>query len=181
MADEHISDKIADAFVLDLKDTFKEIEALEDAGVIKAGRLQADPVKLQIAIMVHIGDPEDPDGWPDTHEAYNPTTGRKMDVPPTEVGGGSFWWRRGTVEFQYFGLKGKKDRDEARRIANVTRGRIERTINSSTRVPGTTDSFGEMAMQSMSTLSRVSEGGGPPNSFIWRGVVRYQVRTYRDV
>jgi len=180
MSDQHISDLIVEALVLDLQDTFREAEGNEDVGIIKAGRLQDDPTKKRIAILVHIGDPEDTIGWPDSSEAYSVHPLRAMETPPFEVGGGSIWWRRGTVELEYFGLKTKEDRDEARRIGNLTRGRIEKTISLSTRVPGLTDALGETVMLILPVSSRIIEGGGPPASFIHRGIVRWQAQTARS-
>jgi hypothetical protein len=131
--------------------------------------------------MVHIGDPEHPDEWVDGHESYGVHPLREMEVHPREVGGGHWWWRRGTVEFQYFGLKSKEDRDEARRIANTIKGRIEQTIDASMRVPQLKDSFSEQVLEVLSVSDKLIEGGGPPRSFIWRGLIRWQARTYRDV
>lgn len=177
-----ISDDVVDALVLDLQDAFAGVPDEETAGVIRGGKLQANPVKARISVLVHIGDPEKPDAWIDTLASMTQSNspGRiSLDIPAYEVGGGSMWRRRFTVEFGVYLTKSKEDRDEARALANLTRGRIERAVSRSTRVPRLTDDFGETAMLVAVTASKITEGGGPPTSFIWRGVVYVEVATAR--
>jgi hypothetical protein len=151
--------------------------------VVKGGRLQDNPLKYDIYICVHIGDPDNPNNWLDGSVANTKDAldRREFAYPAAEVGpGGKMWWRRFTVEFGYYGIKTKTDRDESRRIADITRGRIALAIARSTRLGGLRDIFGECVVMWLETQSGLFEGGGPSNSFIWRGKSLFQALTQRQ-
>lgn len=181
-----LSDLIAQTLVAELETTFQDVDSNEQPGLIRAGKLQDNPTKHRIILLVHLSDPEKPGEWADS-----PTASRvagmldKTDyyIPTYEIGGGvgsEMWYRRGAVEGQVFLTKTKEDRDEARRIANVTRARVELCLSRSTKaVANLKDDFGEIGRQMLVINSRVTEGGGPPASFIWNFVVRWQALTHR--
>lgn len=183
MTDAAISDMLVDAMVLDLTDLANTIGTDDEQwGIVKGGRLQDNPTKYDVYICVHIGDPEDPNNWMDSTVANTRDALDRRDFrfPAQEVGGGGqMWWRRFTVEFGYYGMKIQSNRDESRRIADITRGRISRCLNHSTNLTGITDLFGECSLQYVEVASGLFEGGGPPKNFIWRGRIRSQVLTAR--
>jgi len=175
-----IEDVIVNKLVLDLEEAFAEVLPEEKPGIIRAGRLQDDPEDARITVLVHVGDPDD-DNW---LSASTATRDKDLDrnsfkVAAFEVGGGQTWWRRGTVEMQFFGTQSKESRDDARRIAAITLGRIKTALESTKRVPGSTDEFSEAALILLVVKTTLSEGGGPPDAFIWRGKVWWQVLTGR--
>jgi len=177
----HISDLVVDATVLDLTALFATLVSTEQLAVVKGGNFQSNPLNKRLFATVHIGDPAD-DAWKDSSVA-RPTSDlsrSQFNVEAYEVGGGTMWWRRFATEFGFFGIKSKEGQDEARRIANITRGRVEKAIATSTRIPGLTDALGEKALMVLVVTSQVFEGGGPPASYIWRGVVQMQVLTHRN-
>ena len=180
-----ISDLVVDAMVADLQDMAATISSENETwGAVKGGRLQDNPLKYDIYICVHIGDPEDPNNWLDgtvanTRDALDRNAFR---FPAVEVGGGAAsWWRRFTIEFGYYGIKTKTDRDESRRIADITRGRISLCLARSRRIIGLIDMFQECSGMGIEVSSGLFEGGGPPKSFIWRGKIRYQILTTRQL
>jgi len=179
---EHISDLIVDALVLDLTDLFATVvDAPEQMGIVKGGNFQSNPLKKRLYCVVHVGDPAD-NLWKDSLVAR---PGRNLDksmfaVEDFEIGGGTTWWRRFSVEFGFFGIKTKEKQDEAPRIANITRGRVEMAIARSTRLPSLTDTLGEKCLLVMVITSEAREGGGPPDDYIWRGNVQLQALTNRD-
>ncbi len=183
--DAAISDMVVDAMVADLQEMAATISNENETwGAVKGGRLQDNPLKYDIYICVHIGDPEDPNSWLDglvanTKDALDR---REFRIPAMEVGGGGkAWWRRFTIEFAYYGIKTKTDRDESRRITDITRGRISQCLARSKRIPGLRDMFGECVGMSLEVSSGIFEGGGPPKSFIWRGKIRWQIMTQRQL
>lgn len=182
MTNYQMSDLIGINLVTDLEAEFikPDVTPEELVGVVRGGNLQENPVKARIYILVHVNDPDDP-GWQDMTTAHRDTNLQEkfFYTPAFEVGGGSLWWRRGSIEFGIFATKSKEDRDEVRRIANITKGRIEKVIALHTATLGTTDTLGEVAIKVLPITSRLEEGGGPPRSFIWRGVVRFQLLTER--
>ena len=180
---KQISDLIIDAVLDELSDAFADAPDVEVVGRIKGGLLQENPVKLKTSIRVHVNDPDDPDGWQDADFAIrDKALDRSMFVAEAyEVGSaGGLWWRRFTAELEYYGIKDKVDREEARRIANLQKGKIERVLITSTTVPGLTDDLGEIALKIQPVSSSLSEGGGPKKQFIWRGKTKFQVLTQRS-
>lgn len=177
-----ISDLIVDALVLDLTDLFATVvDSSDQMAVVKGGNFQDNPLNKRLFSTVHIGDPAD-DGWKDSLVA-RPTSDlskSQFSVEAFEIGGGTMWWRRFAVEFGFFGIKTKEAQDEARRIANITRSRVEKAIAKSMRLPGLTDSLGEKCLMVLVVTSQMFEGGGPPASYIWRGAVQVQALTSRN-
>jgi len=177
-----ISALIADRLVLKLQADLiadNSIEA-ERVGVVRYGNLQQNPEKVRIYVLVHCGrDPED-DNWKDISVAYQEQQleRRQIWTPAFEVGGGSMWFRRGVVEWGYYGTKDKSSRDTARDIAFAIQGKIERAI-AQCDVGGIQDDFGEVAVDIRPVWSNPDAGGGPPASFLWRGKIGYQAQTQR--
>lgn len=183
MDGKQISDLIVDGLVTDLTAGLVDaidLESDEIVGVVRGGQLQENPVKARLYVLVHVNDPDDPTWEDQTVASRQQNLDREfIDIPAFEVGGGGMWWRKGIVEFGLFATKSKETRDQARQVANMVKGRIEKIIQLSTSAVGITDSLGEFAVKIMAVASRLEEGGGPPRSFIWRGRVRYQVLTNR--
>ena len=177
-----ISALIADRLVLKLQADLiadNSIEA-ERVGVVRYGNLQQNPEKVRIYVLVHCGrDPED-DNWKDISVAYQEQQleRRQIWTPAFEVGGGSMWFRRGVVEWGYYGTKDKSSRDTARDIAFAIQGKIERAI-AQCDVGGIQDDFGEVAVDIRPVWSNPDAGGGPPASFLWRGKIGYQAQPQR--
>jgi hypothetical protein len=90
------------------------------------------------------------------------------------------WWRRGSVKWEFFGTVTGENRVEAERIAGVIQGRIERAIDNSQRIPGCADDFNNRTILIQAVVSSATEGGGPPNQFIWRGKVLWQALVSRS-
>jgi len=181
-ADAAISDLVVDALVLDLTDVFAPlVDTPEQLGIVKGGNFQQNPLNKRIYCCVYIGDPAD-DAWKDSNSAHSvkDLSRSQFQQETFEIGGGSTWWRRFSVEFGFFGIKSKEGQDEARRIASITRGRVEMAIATSTRLRGLTDSLGEHVLLPVVVTSQAFEGGGPPNQYIWRGVIQFQVLTQRE-
>jgi len=183
-----ISNMIAAALSAKLTDDLIEdpqIPEGELAGLVREGRLQDNPEKFRISVLVHPGgDPED-DEWKDISVAFfeQAPIRRQFEFPAFEIGGNSgasYWYRRGVVEWQLFATKTKDTRDVARAQAFSIQARIERSIAKATTAP-LVDDFGETSVfpaRPFWSLSR--EGGGPKGSFIWRGRVGYQAVSVRD-
>ncbi len=177
---QHISDLLVDLAVADLQEACAGLTGDEAISIIRAGNFQQSPVDAKHYLTVHVGDPEDASAWQDAFYGARGQGGTDfsfIQAPAATIGGGMTWWRRFTVIGGLFGVKTKLTRPEGQRVANLTRGRIERAIQLSARLRGVTDSLGETALLPLVVSSYAGEGGGPPNSFIWRLKVRYQVLT----
>lgn len=151
---------------------------------IKVGRLQADPERPAVNLMVHMGKPRDTK-WVD--EAAGSRYVRVGDglmgydrgetMAIGEVGGGRTWLRRFTVEGSVFFTRTKEDRDTANELANTVRGLVEGALEPAT-VLGLEDAFGERAFRLLLNASSAEERGGP-KAHIWDFWVYFSVETVR--
>ncbi len=194
---DQISDVLVDAIVVALTEELQtNVDKADPAYIahIQGGKLQADPIRAGAgwgnSIEVHIGDPDTlEDTWvdelagpDDQYIKYAPAGG----LPISEIGGGGFsglfWWRRGVIDINSFFIGRDYDRDKARQIHNLLRRRVEQVLGdgSGGGFLGLTDSSGkEQVIFFMPVKSRVTESGGPPSQFIWRGKVWWQALVSR--
>lgn len=151
---------------------------------VKVGRLQDDPERPSINLMVHVGKPRD-DKWMD-----QPTGGRYVKsgmglagyevgevMSIGEIGGGRNWLRRFSVEGSVFFTRSRADRSTANEIANTVRGLVEKYLVEDL-VLGLVDEFGEEAFRVLLNSSVAQERGGP-KSHIWDFWVQFSVETQR--
>lgn len=137
------------------------------AGLVRAGKLQADPTDKKVNVLIHPGGEE----WPDI---LNTDTGESagMYVPATyEIGGlygGTFWRRRFRVELSIF-FSNETSRDNSRQKALVVLHRAHNALLTWDvgREVGR-DDFGEHAYALQVTKMNIREGGGD-GDFNWRG------------
>ena len=151
---------------------------------IKVGRLQADPERPSINLMVHIGKPRDTK-WADEavggryvrsgSGVMGYDRGETMAIG--EVGGGRTWLRRFTVEGSIFFTRTKEDRATANELANTVRGLVEQALRPEI-VVGQEDDFGERAFRLLLNASSAEERGGP-KAHIWDFWVYFSVETTR--
>src|SRR5437899_2377571 len=101
---KQIGTVIIENMVLDLSDEFADTPDGEVAGIIKDGRLQADPEALVINLTVHVGDPQAPEAWTDTIFARRDDAldRSQFEAYTWQVGGTeTMWWRRGAVLWEF--------------------------------------------------------------------------------
>ena len=151
---------------------------------VKVGRLQADPERPSVNLMVHMGKPRDPK-WADEAvggryvRSGSGVMGydRGEQMPIGEVGGGRTWLRRFTVEGSVFFTRTKEDRDTANELANTVRGLVERALRPEI-VLGLEDDFEERAFRLLLNASSAEERGGP-KAHIWDFWIYFSVETVR--
>lgn len=147
------------------------------ADVVKKGLLQVEKLQKNVQLGITGGDHEDvtyTDGIVDLDKM--PNIG--FIVPAREVGGGQMWWRRGVVKVEIFLTPDKLKEDDAHTVAYNILGRLQEAIEQLD-LSGCVDSFGERAIKIFCFGNTFFESGGPPNQFIFRGKVLWQVLTER--
>ena len=152
------------------------------AGLVRKGTLQDNPEKYRIVVLVHPGGDPDDNNWKSVSVAYQEQQPerRQLSPPAFEVGGGTMWYRRGVVEWQFFGTKTKEDRDEAMNIGHALQALVERAIANAD-YDNLKDDFGEVGvMGAKAYWSYIEPGGGPRASFIYRGKTGWQALTERS-
>ena len=200
----HLQDKMID----NVPEAYGSLLAYTDAegegrvlvpSLIKIGRLQDDPTQLTddleepssyVAIQPH--DPDDlSDGWKHTIASSVDSSATNLSLHvgyPYEIGGTKRWWRRFKVSFEAYFIDSDQSQEEAVRLANLILGLLEKYCDSyraadnprGWQCGGTTDIFGETALESHIAKSHCWEGGGPDDDYIWRGGVWLQVMTERE-
>lgn len=146
------------------------------ARLVRAGRLQQDPTRRNINILVHPGGEDFPDG-PDkimVHESLDDDL-QNFTYDTDTV----HWLRRFRVELTIF-LRSRRDREESREIANVVASRAVSATESMDLTPIPVDNFNERAWWVSVEKLYLSEGGGE-GSFNWRGEMWVEFRTERKV
>lgn len=183
----HISTLVARTVESHLEENLVREFAARGLGdfAIKVGRLQDDPERPAINLMVHAGKPRD-DKWADqpTGSRYVKSgmglagyeIGEVLSIG--EIGGGRNWLRRFSVEGSVFFTRSRADRDTAGEIANDVRGLVETYLGESL-VLGLVDDFGEEAFRLLLGSSVAQERGGP-KSHIWEFWVQFSVETVRS-
>lgn len=146
---------------------------------IKLGRLQENPLQKNVAVAVTGGDYEDPtylDGRIDRPE-FNSLQVRNL--PVGEIGGGVYWWRRGTIRFQTFFVRQRFPEDRAMEYAYDFYGRLLNAM-SEIDVTGLVDDYGEKVCPPLYIeAASFFESGGGKDKFIWRGKLLWRVLTWR--
>jgi hypothetical protein len=170
MTDTSLLNILLEAVADRLTDTLIDDVSVGDptlAGLVRSGKLQADPTAAKINVLVHFGSKE----WP--HEVNTNHTG--LRAPIREIGGVEtvYQLRRFRVELALF-FSGERDRDVARTKAHVVLSRAQHALMT-IEMP-VQDSFGESPMLSNVASSYLLESGGPGN-FIWRGELKVEFLT----
>lgn len=147
------------------------------AGLVRIGKFQDNPTKYGLAILTHSNDPDNPGTW--LHSALGAgglTLHVQSDLlPPYQIGGGEFWYRRFTTQIVFF-CKPTATRDRASDLANIILRRAEHTLKNVDFSSIGPDSFGESPMVLHLAQSENLENGGV-GQFIYKGFVKWQVLT----
>jgi hypothetical protein len=179
---------VIDALVVDITAecmTGVPEDDLSRAGLVRAGRLQSDPTDPINSITLHPNYPPSRESWPHVHVEENKPMGNNASVigspmigGAAEIGGSQFWWRRGSAQLRCFFTNLNLTRAQAREYANLFRRRVEDAIYQAPTALTVGDSFGERVVGLIRpTESYLVEGGGPPNSWIWQGWIKWEVLT----
>ena len=147
------------------------------ASVVKPYRFQASPIDQPIYVYVTTGDPDDP-SLMDGRISVDNMEDLRMELPAGEIGGGHYWWRRGTIYIGAYYVTDNLSQSVAADYAQTVRGRAE-YYTERVNVADLVDEFGERAYYLMVISGRLTEGGGPENQYLWRGKLIWQALTHR--
>jgi hypothetical protein len=147
------------------------------ADIVKIGKYQDDPLKNNIYAAISPGDPERLE-WADGIVTLESMQNVGFNIDPREVGGGEVWWRRGIIQVGTYFIMDRFTESVAITHAHTFLARLENALQT-TPIAGLEDSYGERAVLLFVAGNQYSETGGPPNQYIWRGKVWWQVLTER--
>lgn len=146
--------------------------------LVKVGRFQDNPLEKNVSLSVSGGDYEDPayiDGRID-HQDLDEIGIRNL--PVGEIGGGIYWWRRGTINFQTYFVRQRYGEETALQYAYDFYGRLLKALEEVT-VGDLRDDYGERAYASPFIEGASFFESGGKSQFIWRGKLKWRVLTWR--
>jgi hypothetical protein len=146
--------------------------------LVKIGRFQENPIKENVNLSISGGDFEDPaymDGRVDHSDMDQIGL---INLPVGEIGGGEYWWRRFSINFQTFFVRQRYEEERALQYAYDFYGRLLNAVEG-TRLRGMIDDYGEqVSLAPMIEGAAFFESGGS-KQFIWRGKLKFRVLTWR--
>lgn len=148
------------------------------AVLVKVGRFQDNPLDMNVSVSVSGGDYEDPsymDGRID-HQDLDEIEIRNL--PVGEVGGGIYWWRRGTMDFKTFFVRQRYEEETALQYAYDFYGRLLNAV-AEVSVNDLVDDYGEKAVGKPYIEGATFFESGGNKQFIWRGKLKWRVLTWR--
>jgi hypothetical protein len=178
----HIVPMILERFRQTLQATLIDSVHLENpirANIVKVGRFQDDPTRFPISVAISPGDPADPEYRDGIVTMQEQKHSIGFEIPPREIGGGQYWWRRGVLQVQCHFVLSRYPEPKATEYAYEVLGRILGSLER-TNVADLTDDYGEHAIVPFAYANTYFESGGPPADYIWRGKVLWSVLTYRS-
>lgn len=148
------------------------------AVVVKVGRFQDNPVKKNVLVAISGGDFEDPSYLDARADHENLNQFGLRNLPIGEIGGGTYWWRRFSIDFRTFFVKQRYEEQIAMKYAYEFYGRLLKAVETCTL--RLTDSHGEKTNNIPPFIEGASffESGGA-KQYIWRGKLLWRVLTWR--
>lgn len=143
---------------------------------IKLGRVLESPLKTNISVAVISGDPEDSD-FMDKRIDFDDDF-KVKSLMAQEIGGGCYWWRRGTIFFNVFYVRQRYPEVQAYEYAYSFYGRLHSALDRFSFTP-IIDDYGEQVHPPVYIESvRFTEGGGA-DQFMWRGKLKWRVLSWK--
>lgn len=149
------------------------------AVMVKIGRFQENPIRQNVSVAIAGGDYEDPayiDGRIDNPKFDNLQI---KNLPVGEIGGGEYWWRRGTIKYQCYFVLQRFDEELAMNYAYAFQGRILKALPQTNLTSLPQDDYGEGVYPPIYVESATLFESGGADKFIWRGKISWKVLTWR--
>ena len=170
-----IIDRIVETIQTTLVDTAVDTDDARIT-IVKSGLLQEQKLQRRIALGVIGGDREFPNMF-DGIQSLESHPDIGFSLPSREgFGGPQAWWRRGIITFEAFLTREGLGEVEARDAAYTALGRVMKTVEE-TAVGDLVDEFGERAIYIFVPSNTMSESGGGPSKFIFRGKIQWMCAT----
>lgn len=146
--------------------------------LVKVGAFKDNPLNKNVSISISGGDFEDPKYIDGRIDNPNQPNFPLKNLPAGEIGGGVYWYRRGTVDFKTFFVRQNFKEEVAMQYAYEFYGRLLKAME---QVPigNLLDDFGEGAIPPVILESASMFESGGKDKFIWRGKLYWRILTWR--
>jgi hypothetical protein len=169
--------KIRDSLVVALIDNVPDDNPTK-AQLVKVGRMQENPLSKNVAVAISHGDFEDPTYKDARIDHSELDQFRVRNLPVGEIGGGIYWWRRGTINVNVFFVRQRFEEEIAVQYAYDFYGRLQRAVEAVS-LAGLVDDYGERcAGHPYVEASTFFESGGA-KQFVFRGKLYWRALTWR--
>lgn len=148
------------------------------AVLVKVGRFQENPIEINVSVSVSGGDYEDPKYLDARINNPEVTNFPLRNLPIGEIGGGCYWFRRGSVNFQAFFVRQRYTEETAMHYAYDFYGRLLKNIEE-TDVQSLRDDYGEGVCSPLYVEGNSMFEAGGKDKYIWRGKLLWRVLTWR--
>lgn len=145
---------------------------------VEIGRFRENPLDKVVHVAVAGGNTIDPDHIDGRIDNDQLDDIKIPYLPVGEIGGGTYWWRRGCVDFGCYFVKDPMEYDEAMMYAYEFYGRLLNVIDH-LQIGNLTDQFGEQTHGTPFVESSAFYESGGKKKHIWRGKVFWRVLTWR--
>lgn len=146
--------------------------------LVKVGRMQENPIDINVTAAISGGDYEDPDYLDGRIDNSKFDNLQIEDLFASQIGGGTYWWRRGSINIQCFFVRQRYKEDIAMNYAYDFLGRLIAAVESVS-LNGMKDEYGEEAFAPVYVEGNTFFESGGSSQFIWRGKLLWRVLTWR--
>lgn len=152
---------------------------IPEAKIVRVGRFQDNPLDNNSYLAISTGNSRN-DTTVDGIVSLSEMSNISLKIPGREIGGGSYWWRRGIIDVGFYGVALGLSHEETVTQAFDFLGKVHYWTEK-TRVSDLTDVYGEHAMKIFVYASTYNQSGGPETQYIYRGQISWQVLTARNM
>jgi hypothetical protein len=146
--------------------------------LVEIGRFRKNPLKINVYVALSGGNPVDPE-WLDGRIDNDQLDDIQMrNLPVGEIGGGTYWWRRGVAEFACYFVRESYELEVATMYAYEFYGRLLNVLDHL--VLSGTDQFQEKAGGKPCIEGSTFFASGGAGKHIWRGKLFWRVLTWRQ-
>lgn len=146
--------------------------------LVKVGRFQDNPLNMNVSVSISGGDYEDPKYIDARIDNPNQENFAIKNLPVGELGGGHYWWRRGTINFQTFFVRQNFKEEVAMQYAYDFYGRLLRNVEDHN-LGSLQDDYGEGVASTLILEGATFFESGGKDKFIWRGKLYWRILTWR--
>lgn len=148
------------------------------AVLVKVGVFKDNPLNKNVSISISGGDYEDTKYIDGRIDNPNQTNFPIKNIPVGEIGGGTYWYRRGTIDFKTFFVRQNFKEEIAMQYAYEFYGRLLRAMEVIP-IGDLQDDFGEGAVPPLVLEGATFFESGGKDKFIWRGKLFWRILTWR--